>query len=194
MNAAFNRTLTILLMKRRLYALALTALLGAGIAVTLTIVSNGEMTAAGAASAEGPGKFVVALMLGAVAGAVFGFIGLLMLVIMDDSVYVPSVFTREFGLPAVISDSDDGFEGVMFKINKKSYDYVPDFTDKKVYLSINSGEHNSALIHEAIMMLQAYGATISGAVLGNADTKLIDKYESLHRPCEDSSAWYEKEE
>ncbi len=106
-------------------------------------------------------------------GAIIGFFasGLCtwLLILLDDSVYIPELFERKTGL-RIVTES----KGTTLKIAGK----IPDMDSigESVTLDILCGGRNGKIIDYVLHELKKKNVTVEGVVLTGKDEKLIKKY------------------
>lgn len=106
-------------------------------------------------------------------GAIVGFfvtgLGVWLLILLDDSVYIPELFERKTGLIVV-----DKPQGTVVEIAKK----IPDMSEatEKITLNIICGAHNGKIVDYVLHECEKKKITVEGVVLSKKDEKLIKKY------------------
>lgn len=144
-----------------------------------------------------------AILFGSILGFIASFLGLLLYLILDDSIYVPITFTKRYQIPMLgISIEPDELEE-NFNYMKKKFSVLEEITVAKdielaqlletqhstqfspmlrlkeadgVILRIKAGERNGKLIDKTIASLALYDCNIVGAILEEADSKLLKWY------------------
>lgn len=122
-----------------------------------------------------------AFILGAVIGLLFTAFLMLILYILDDSVYIPLLFVERYSLPIKtekeIKDDKDYTKGATSVHVGKDFEGFPEsFENNTAILEIESGAHNGKLLLAMIYELEERGIKIRSAILKNADYKLIKAY------------------
>ncbi|MCQ2522745.1 MAG: hypothetical protein MJ123_00275 [Lachnospiraceae bacterium] len=122
-----------------------------------------------------------AVLLGAVLGLLVTVFLMLILYLLDDSVYIPLLFTERFSVPIKTEkeiEADKSFikDATLVHVGKDFEGFPEKYTNNSAILEIESGAHNGKLLLAMIYELEEQGINIKGAVLKNADYKLIKAY------------------
>ena len=122
-----------------------------------------------------------AFLLGGVIGLLFTVFLMLILYTMDDSVYIPLLFTERFAVPIKTEkevEKDKAFlkNATIVHVGKEFEGFPESYVSNRAILEIESGAHNGKLLLAMIYEMEEQGIEIAGAVLKNADYKLIKAY------------------
>lgn len=122
-----------------------------------------------------------AFLLGGVLGFLITLFVMLILYTMDDSVYIPLLFTERFAIPIktereLESNADFVKDATRVHVGKDFEGFPEQYTNNSAILDIESGAHNGKLLLAMIYEMEEQGINIKGAVLKNADYKLIKAY------------------
>ena len=107
--------------------------------------------------------------LGAILGFVIGMVFYWLMFLLDDSVYIPELFEREWG----VSLSGEKKEGELF-IDRKRPE-IPDNTGS-ISLCIKAGAHNGKAVSYVFHECEKRGITIESIRLEDTDERLIEAY------------------
>lgn len=118
-----------------------------------------------------------AFILGAVLGFVFTLFGMLILYIIDDSIYVPLQFKERYSFAMEVEGEESTkSEGTEIYIGRELKEFPERFTDNKAVLKIEAGAHNFKLLEAVIYELEDNGVEITKAILMKPDKRLIKAY------------------
>lgn len=122
-----------------------------------------------------------AVVLGAILGLLVTVFLMLILYLLDDSVYIPLLFNERYALPIKTEkevENDKNFikNASLIHVGKEFEGFPEKFVNNTAVLEIESGAHNGKLLLAIIYELEEEGIKISGAVLKNADYRLIKAY------------------
>lgn len=120
-------------------------------------------------------RTINAVVLGAVGGFLIGLFAVLIRLIMDDSVYIPLLFSSIYGIKMKPDYDEYVPEGEALYVGRHII-LCDEQGDNGVYLVVESGAHNGKLLLATINELEENGVPINGAVLKNANKRLIKAY------------------
>lgn len=110
-----------------------------------------------------------AVILGAVVGLLISLFLMFLYFILDDSVYVPLLFSEKYGIPMEIWDGES--KGIEIKRDFPIYEASED-----AVLLIHAGLHNGKLVDKVISEIEFNGGNVSKAYLVNPLNWIIKGY------------------